>query len=128
MLADDLGGMFFFVPHGRDVQSFYGAIDALIVPSITEGSPFVVLEAMASGVPVMASAVGGIPEIIRHEVDGLLFDPNDLASSLIAAAKLADPARRSALAFASRQRVVTAFGLEAHQTRLRSLYSEAFHA
>lgn len=51
-------------------------IDALVVPSVwPENAPLVIQEAFAVGIPVIASKLGGIPEFIRHEVNGLLFDP-----------------------------------------------------
>jgi len=50
---------------------------ALILPSISEGTPRVILEAMSQGCPVIASNVGGIPTIIKNEVNGLLFEVGD---------------------------------------------------
>ena len=52
--------------------------DILLVPSLSEGSPLVVLEAMAGGLPVVAARVGGVPDIINHEEHGLLFDSMDI--------------------------------------------------
>ena len=56
------------------------SIDALVVPSTWhENAPFVVLEARAAGLPVLASRFGGLQEVVRHEVDGELFAPGDAA-------------------------------------------------
>lgn len=55
------------------------AMDVCVVPSIWgENAPLTVLESFAAGVPVIASRTGGLPEMIRHDVDGLLFEPGDV--------------------------------------------------
>lgn len=60
-----------------DVQPFYAIADVFVLPSHSEGSPNVLLEAMAAEVPVVATAVGGIPEIVEDETSALLTPPND---------------------------------------------------
>lgn len=55
------------------------AMDLFVLPSISEGMGLVLLEAMQAGVPIVASAVGGIPEVIRSGKDGLLFPPGDVS-------------------------------------------------
>ena len=52
-------------------------LDLFVLPSFTEGMPNVVLEAFAAGVPVVATAVGGTPELVRQDVNGLLVPPGD---------------------------------------------------
>jgi glycosyltransferase involved in cell wall biosynthesis len=93
-----------------DVPCFLAAIDVLAVPSYDEGLPRVVLEAMAMRVPVVASDVGGIPDAIEHETNGLLVpvgDANALASAL--SRVLDDPALASGLGDAGRSRVLDDF-------------------
>jgi len=62
-----------FVGHSNDVIPYLEAADIFVLPSLYEGFGIVILEAMASGLPVLASAVGGIPEIINDNVNGNLF-------------------------------------------------------
>lgn len=66
--------------------------DILILPSHTEGLGLVLLEAMSQGLPVVASRVGGIPEIVHHEITGLLFPPGDADALSAALTRLIDDA------------------------------------
>ena len=62
-----------------DVPRWLAGLDALVVPSIwEENSPLVIREAFAAGVPVVASNIGGIPEVVTDEVNGLLFEPGNV--------------------------------------------------
>jgi glycosyltransferase involved in cell wall biosynthesis len=67
-----LEGRFIFLGRRDDTDNIYAAIDMLILPSMTEGLPVVMLEAMARNVPVLASAVGGIPGVITDGENGFL--------------------------------------------------------
>lgn len=70
----------FFLPGFRsDVRSLLHEIDIFVLPSHTEGLPNVVLEAFACRKPVVATRVGGTPEVVRHGENGLLVQPNDMA-------------------------------------------------
>ena len=60
--------------HYKDIPRFYNSIDLYIQPSISEGSPITLKEAMASSLPILASTAGGIPEIIKHNETGILFE------------------------------------------------------
>ncbi len=64
----------------KNMKQVYGSIDCLVIPSLTEGLPYVMLEAMASGVPVLATAVGDIPLLVRDGLTGCLVGPGDAAS------------------------------------------------
>lgn len=93
-------------PVERDVVPLYHAADALVLPSVYEGTPNVVCEAMACGLPVLASAVGDNPRLVEDGMNGLLFDPHspsDVADAILRFAAL--PAEtRSAMRAESRRR------------------------
>jgi glycosyltransferase involved in cell wall biosynthesis len=62
---------------GRDeLGAQFGRSTLLVLPTFEDNCPMVILEAMAAGLPVAASRVGGVPDLITHEKDGLMFDPN----------------------------------------------------
>ncbi len=64
----------------KNIKKIYDMIDFLVIPSFTEGLPYVLLEAMASGIPVLATAVGDIPLLIQDKVTGFLVPPGDHAA------------------------------------------------
>lgn len=100
--------------------------DLAVLPSAAEACPMALLQAMALGVPVLASRAGGIPEIVRDGVDGWLVDTADVAAWEVALRKLAgDTVLRTALGAAARSRVIDSFTLERCVARLLDLYAEA---
>jgi len=75
--AEDRGSVS-VIPHlaeSKDVARLMAEHDVLFMPSLVEGSPLTLLEAMAVGLVPVASRTGGIPDLVTHEVEGLLFDP-----------------------------------------------------
>lgn len=77
-----------FLGFRTDIPELLGAADLFVMPSLSEGLPLAILEAMAAELPVLASAVGGVPELIRHGRTGWLVRPGDsaaLADELIGA-------------------------------------------
>ena len=97
--------------------------DIYILPSYDEGLPMGVLEAMAAGLPVVSTPVGGIPEAVLDGVNGFLVDPGDV-SALAGRLKslVDDPEMWSRMSEASRGRAVEAFGMERVEIQLLSLY------
>jgi GT2 family glycosyltransferase/glycosyltransferase involved in cell wall biosynthesis len=87
------------LPH-RDMPQVLAGLDVLVVPSIwLENAPFVIREAYAAGVPVIASNLGGMAEMVRHDETGLLFRPGDATDLRRAIERLmAEPALLSRLA------------------------------
>jgi glycosyltransferase involved in cell wall biosynthesis len=109
-------------PYGEErAGEVYASLDALVVPSTWyENTPFVVLEAFAAGVPVIASDLGGLSEVVRHEQDGLLFRAGDAAALRAAIERLAaDPALRARL------RPLPPHGVDVDFTRFCALYRGA---
>jgi glycosyltransferase involved in cell wall biosynthesis len=81
-------------------ERFYRELNVFVLPSHSEGMPLALMEAMASGLPVVATSVGGIPEIVPEEVGWLCSpgDPNELAATMSKAAHAADLEERGAAA------------------------------
>lgn len=96
-----------FVGYSREVARYLQASDIVAVPSVWQDAlPLGVLEAMAAGKPVVATRVGGIPEMCRDEVDGLLVEPAAEAELAHAITRLLEsPAMRSDMGRRGRQRV-----------------------
>jgi glycosyltransferase involved in cell wall biosynthesis len=110
----------------RDIPSLLRAFDVFALPSKAEGTSMSVLEAMASGVPVVASAVGGTPALLDDGRCGLLVPPNDvpaLATALVRV--LTDKEGRQQLAAAARARAVTVYAEDRVVDRYVALYEAA---
>jgi glycosyltransferase involved in cell wall biosynthesis len=67
----------FFLGQRSDIPDLYSSFDVAVLPSLTEGTPLAILEAMAAKRPIVASRVGGIPKIIEDERSGLLVEPGN---------------------------------------------------
>ena len=106
-----------------DVAQLLSLADALVLPSFAEGVPVVLMEAMAACLPVIATRVAGVPELVEHGVSGLLVPPGDadaLADAIVSV--MADPARRAAMGAAGRAQVVAAFDAGAEAAKLAALF------
>lgn len=114
-----------FAGNVEDVRPYLRALDLLVVPSRREGQGRVLMEAMALGRPVMATRVGGIPELVCHGHNGWLVPPEDPAALAQAiAALLDDPPLRTALAREGRRCAEGEFGLEQMVAQVEELYLE----
>ncbi|MCD4732888.1 glycosyltransferase [bacterium] len=96
-----------FLGFRRDVRQLMARCDALVLPSQRESLPLSLREGFAQGLPAVATAVGGIPELIEHEVNGLLISPGNLATFA-----------RSMIRFASRPAIARRMGIAARQMAL----------
>jgi glycosyltransferase involved in cell wall biosynthesis len=107
----------------------YSAADLLLNPSRAESFGLVALEAMACGTPVVAFAVGGLPELVRPGLTGMLAkpeDPHDFSEKIVA--MLSDRRSLEAMATRARQLVLDEFSLELQVTRSISLYQSVSQA
>jgi glycosyltransferase involved in cell wall biosynthesis len=113
-----------FLGQRSDVADVLAATDMLALTSTCEPFGYVVIEAAAAAVPTVAFATGGVPEIVRHEVTGLLVPQDDtemLAAALIRLVRDPELARRLG---AAAQQEVRRFDLEAHLAALAALYHQ----
>ena len=109
-----------------DIRAHLAAIDALVVPSYTEGCPYIILEALAMGTPVIASAVGGVSEIIQHGITGYLFDRYRLEGAAEMLVNLRnDPQSYSAMSVAAVKHAERHFDLRLECARTLELYSRS---
>jgi glycosyltransferase involved in cell wall biosynthesis len=115
-----------FLGERHDVPSLLAVSELAVLASDREGAPLAILEYMAAGCAIVASRVGGIPNMIEDGVEGLLVQPGDperLAGSLGELA--ASPTRRAELGSAARERQARDFSLEAVVRQTGELYTES---
>jgi sugar transferase (PEP-CTERM/EpsH1 system associated) len=112
-----------FLGEVRDVPALLGRASLFVLPSITEGMPLTVLEAMACGLPVIATSVGGTPEAVKHGLTGLLVASGDvraMADALLRVHSNADAAR--AMGQAGRERAEALFDVRQMVQRYETTY------
>jgi glycosyltransferase involved in cell wall biosynthesis len=123
-LAAPLGDAVVLAGARADVMDVFDALDLCVHPSRADAFPTTLLEAMAASVPVVATAVGGIPEIVEDGVTGVLVDapPSARRVADAVAALIRDPERRNALAAAGRARYEKLFTARPWAERTRAVY------
>lgn len=118
-----------FAGQQRDVAPFYALAGVLALPSHSEGSPNVLLEAMAAGVPVVATAVGGVPEIVTHEQNALIVPPRQPAQLAEALHRLLkDPGLGSRLAANASSHLAACYTPDMYYRTLAGLYHNTMKA
>lgn len=109
----------------RDVPELLAAADAFLLSSLSEGIPVTIIEAMAAGLPVASTKVGGVPEVIDDEVTGLLAPPGDAPKLAAAIVRLAsDVALRTKLAANGKVRAESRFSETEMVQRYDRIYAE----
>ena len=120
-----LEGRVTFTGHRSDARALLAGLDVFVLPSWVEGMPIVVLEAMAAGKPVVATAVGGTPELVVDGETGVLVPPRDPEALARALTELLDePERARRLGEAGRARVRERFSEDAMTRRILEVYDE----
>ncbi len=115
-----------FVGHMAPVEEILVGADLFLLPSEIESFGLAALEALACKVPVIATSVGGLPEVVRHGVDGMLFEVGDVDAMGAAAVEiLRDPERHARMAEAARQGAVERFSEDAIVGQYRGVYELA---
>jgi glycosyltransferase involved in cell wall biosynthesis len=99
--------------------------DCLVLPSYAEGLPMAILEAMSYGIPVIATRVGAIPEVITDGREGFLIEPGDVSALADRMLKISgDPELRRQMGQAARRRVEAEYSLDAMVDRIMNVYAE----
>jgi glycosyltransferase involved in cell wall biosynthesis len=118
-----------FLGYQEDVAPYYAAFDALALPSANEGTPVSVIEALAAETPVVATRVGGVPDVVREGEEGFLVDAGDtdeLADRLMRLSR--DPGLRRRLGESGRGRVLKRYAVERLLDDVDRLYRELLRA
>jgi len=121
----DLG----FITEDRRLAEAYNAADLVVLPSLDDNQPNILLEAMACGTPVVAFAIGGIPEVIRDAENGRLVPPFDAATFARAILDLLlDPAQAARLGEAARRDILAAAALDVQAGHYEALFERMLAA
>jgi glycosyltransferase involved in cell wall biosynthesis len=121
-----IGARVHLLGHRDDIGDVLAAADVFAMPSLWEGLPLALLEAMAAGKPIVASATSGIPEAITADVEGLLVPPGDVEALGVALQQLRSaPALRSHLAAHAVSRARAVFSIDAMTDNYERLYRSA---
>lgn len=126
-LAAELGisGSVVFAGPRPDAKSLFQVCDVAVLPSLVEGMSVTLLEAMAAGVPVIATRVGGNPEVVQDGITGYLVPSGDVQAMTAALVRLlGDPALRVSMGHAAEVRVHERFSAESMVNAYRDLYAE----
>jgi len=119
----DLDPEILFLGHRDNVPELLSFFNVFVLSSVAEGLPFALLEAMAAARPVVATTVGGVPELILDGQTGLLVpskDPQALAEAVISLLK--NPSRAEAMGVAARQRVLSHFTVDRMIAETEQIY------
>ncbi|MHC4430422.1 MAG: glycosyltransferase [Planctomycetota bacterium] len=129
-LDSSCGGSIHFLGHKDNIEQLYRAMDVFVLSSIAEGMPRAILEAMAAGVPCIATEVGGIPEIINSPEVGLLVRPSDpdaLAGAMVTLAGTTGEQLQK-LAEKASARIRRFYSHDVVREKLRKLYESELEA
>jgi len=115
----------FFAGFQTYVKAWIPAMDVFLLPSLTEGTPMALLEAMACRIPIVASSVGGVPQIIESGKDGILVapgNPEELAAGVMALYN--NNSQREQFVEAARKKIISNFNIKKWTKTIESKYAE----
>lgn len=115
-----------FLGMRHDIQELMQQSDCLLVPSRWEGLPIAILEAMANGLPVIASRVGGIPEVIQDDVNGMLVPAEDVQSLRSQLEEIIrNPGRLATMGDSARETAIKNYSIEVTAQRHHTIYDRS---
>ena len=125
----NLSGNVIFTGVRQDMPFIYASTDILVNSSYIEGLPMTILEAMASRVPIIATRVGGVPQVIHHGKNGILLEPGNV-QELVEAIKdlMGNPSKRESLAQQAYNDVFAHFSAERMANDYREIYKEVLNS
>jgi glycosyltransferase involved in cell wall biosynthesis len=114
-----------FAGYQREISDYYDLFDAFLLPSRNEGTPVVAIESLAARTPVVATRVGGVPDVVRDGVDGFLTEVGDVDALAERLAELArDPGLRTRMGEAGREHVIPRYRISRLVDDIDALYRE----
>ena len=126
MQSNDLASSVHLLGKQNDIPNILAASDVFVLASNWEGNPLAVMEAMAAGLPVIATEVGGVPELVSSGEEGILVRAGDFSAFADAMQELLDdPEKRTAMGHAARIRAFNEFRVERMVQQYADLYQEA---
>jgi glycosyltransferase involved in cell wall biosynthesis len=124
-----IAGNVFFVPEVSDTQGVLSAMDLFVMPSLKEGLGLSLMEAMASGLAVIGSDVGGIRTLIQHGHSGLLVKPSDTRGLAYAILELlGEPQKRQSFGKRAQEFIAQNFSQEKMVLKTEGVYLECLNA
>jgi glycosyltransferase involved in cell wall biosynthesis len=124
-IATGIADRVFFLGHRTDIPSLLASCDLFVLPSLQEGLPLSVLEAMAASKPVIASRIPGTEDIVEHGISGVLVPPSDPdALALAITQALTDGGRRAQLGANGYQRVTRHFSADSMVLKVSDVYRQ----
>ena len=122
--AAPLGNRVLFAGHQADAWPYFCIADAFVLPSHTEGSPLVLFEAMAAGLPIVATSVGGVPEVVEDQRTAILVPPMQITRLTGSIAHIVDDRAAGIALGTAAKRALSAFSPEAYASRLLGVYAK----
>jgi L-malate glycosyltransferase len=114
-----------FAGYQRDIAPYWDLFDVFLLPSGNEGTPVVAMESLAARIPVVATRVGGVPDVVRDGTDGFLTDVGDIEALASRLAELArEPELRARMGASAREWVIPRYRVSRLVDDVDELYGE----